>query len=211
MNFGVTVGLNSSLLSAEAYASFPASYFTLPLADTDELFTPDLQLLKGMIRSEKHWRESEWGLLNRTSQPFSNTIIDRRAAYTSFWLHRSQRFLELLLAPQTTSHPTQTPLLYLYAKGTPILNKGMWVSSQAKGQDSLMFTDPDSTQSGPMKSPTTMYADGDGTVTVQSTLLPPAYRQTLLTTIREYTVEHTGLVTNTNVQHDIMTFLANHE
>jgi len=128
MNFGVTVGFNSSLLSAEAYASFPASYYTLPIAETDELFTPELKSLKGLIRNEKHWRESEWGLFN-TMQTFSNEIVERRAAYTSFWLHRSQRFLELLLAPQGTTSYAQTPLLYLYAKGTPTLSKGVWVSS----------------------------------------------------------------------------------
>ena len=45
MNFGVTVGWNSSLLSSEAYASFPASYYTLPVADSDELFTPEWKSL----------------------------------------------------------------------------------------------------------------------------------------------------------------------
>ena len=207
MNFGVTVGFNSSLLSAEAYASFPASYFTLPIAETDELFTPELKSLKGWIRNEKHWRESEWGLFN-TMQTFSNEIVERRAAYTSFWLHRSQRFLELLLAPRVTTSYAQTPLLYLYAKGTRTLSKGVWVSSHEKGQNSLMFTDPDSTQSNSMMSPTSVHANGDGTVTVQSAFLPSAYRQTLPTTIQEYTVEHTDLMQNTDVLHNIITFLA---
>jgi len=207
MNFGVTVGLNSSLLSAEAYASFPASYYTLPIANADELFTPDLKPLKGIIRNEKHWQQSEWGLFN-TMRTISNEIVEQRVTYTSFWLHRSQRFLELLLAPLATTSPARPPLLYVYAKGTPTLSKGVWVSSHEKGQDSLMFTDPDSTQSNLMMSPTTVHADGDGTVTVQSAFLPPAYRQTLPTTIQEYTVGHTDLVQNTDVLHNIITFLA---
>ena len=206
MNFGVTVGLNSSLLSSEAYASFPASYYTLPISDADDLLTPELKPLKGMIRNAEHWRQSEWGLFN-TQQAFSNEIVERRATYTSFWLHRSQRFLELIRAPLTTSSPRQPFLLYVYARGTPTLAKGVWVGNQAKGPDSLLFDDPDFVESRREMNPTPIYADGDGTVTVQSALLPPAYRQTFPTTIREYEVGHTELVSCPNIQHDIVTFL----
>ncbi len=206
MNFGVTVGLNSSLLSSEAYASFPASYYTLPVSDADDLLTPELKPLKGMIRNPEHWRQSEWGLFN-TTQTFSNEIVERRATYTSFWLHRSQRFLDLIRAPLTTPGPSQPFLLYVYAKGTPTLAKGVWVGNQTKGPNSLRFDDPDSVESRHERNLSAVYADGDGTVTVPSALLPPAYRQTFPTTIREYEVGHTGLVNNADVQHDIVTFL----
>lgn len=43
MNNGATVGWNSSLLSAEAYSSFPASYYTLPVGASDVLLTPELK------------------------------------------------------------------------------------------------------------------------------------------------------------------------
>lgn len=208
MNFGVTVGLNSSLLSAEAYASFPASYYTLPIADSDELLSPKLEPVKDMIRNSKLWQQYGWGLLN-TNQLFSNEIIEQRAAYTSFWLDRSQRFLELLRTPQSTASPKQSRLLYLYAKGTPTLSKGVWSGAQAKGPDSLIFEDPNSTASGFVTTSTTVYADGDGTVTVSSAFLPPAYRRTLPTTIREYEVGHTELVQHPGIQNDIATFLEN--
>jgi len=206
MNFGVTVGLNSSLLSSEAYASFPASYYTLPVADSDELLTPELKLLKGMIRTAEHWRQSEWGLLN-TMQTFSKEIVNRRAAYTSFWLHRSNRFLDLIRAPLAAPSPTQPSLLYLYARGTPTLARGMWVGNEAKGQDSLVFADSSSAEPRSTSNPTTVYADGDGTVTVSSALLPLPYRQTLPTTIQEYEVGHTELVSCPDIQHAIVTFL----
>lgn len=206
MNFGVTVGLNSSLLSSEAYASFPASYYTLPVSDSDELLTPELKPLKGMIRNAEHWRQLEWGLFN-TSQSFSNKIVERRAAYTSFWLHRSQRFLELIRTPLATPGPNQPSLLYLYARGTPTLASGVWVGNQAKGQDSLVFADSNSPEPRSAKNPTTVYADGDGTVTVPSALLPLPYRQTFPTTIQEYEVGHTELVSCPDIQHAIVTFL----
>jgi hypothetical protein len=59
--------------------------------------------------------------------------------------------------------------------------------------------------------PPTIYSDGDGTVTVSSALLPPAFRQTLPTTIREYAVGHTELVKDATIQQDIVTFLDNQE
>ncbi len=205
MNFGVTVGLNSSLLSSEAYASFPASYYTLPVSDSDVLLTPELKPLKGMIRNAEHWRQSEWGLLN-TMQTFSKEIVERRAAYTSFWLHRSKRFLDLIRAPLATTGPTQPSLLYLYARGTPTLARGMWVGNKAKGKDSLVFADSNSAKPRSTKDLTTVYEDGDGTVTVSSALLPLPYRQTLPTTILEYEVGHTELMKKTDVLHDIVTF-----
>jgi pimeloyl-ACP methyl ester carboxylesterase len=208
MNFGVTVGLNSSLLSSEAYASFPASYYTLPVADSDELLTPELKPLRGMIRNAEHWQQAKWGLL-KIRKTFSNEIVERRSAYTSFWLYRSQRFLELIRAPLNSQSPHHPSLLYVYARGTPTLAKGVWVRSQAKGTDSLLFDDSDLAESRPAGELATVYGDGDGTVTVPSVALPLAYRQTFLTTIREYEVGHTELVSGPDIQHEIVTFLDN--
>jgi hypothetical protein len=115
--------------------------------------------------------------------------------------------LELIRAPLTTPGPSQPFLLYVYAKGTPTLAKGVWVGNQTKGPNSLRFDDPDSVESRHERNLSAVYADGDGTVTVPSASLPMAYRQTFPTTIREYEVGHTGLVNNADVQHDIVTFL----
>ncbi|HNP28676.1 MAG TPA: hypothetical protein PKK23_06505 [Nitrospirales bacterium] len=206
MNFGATVGWNSSLLSFEAYASFPASYYTLPVADSDELITPELKPLHGVIRNAGQWRQSEWGLL-KNKQTLSKEIIDGRAAYLSFWLRRSEQFLERLHAPLSTPSPQQPSLLYLYAKGTSTLAKGVWTRNPGKGPDSLLFEDPDPVVAGPAGSHPTVYADGDGTVTVSSAWLPAAYRQTFQPAIRDYEVGHTELVTDPEIQQDMLRFL----
>ncbi|MGB5054589.1 MAG: hypothetical protein WBO24_09350 [Nitrospirales bacterium] len=207
MNYGATFGWNSSLLSYEAYASFPASYYLLPVADSDELLTPELKPLHGVIRNAGQWRQSAWGLL-RNKEGFPNDIVERRAAYTSFWLHRSQRFLKLLQAPFSTPSPHHPSLLYLYAKGTSTLAKGVWAGNQrGKGIDSLLFDDYDLAVSEPAENLPTVYADGDGTVTVSSAWLPAAYRQNLQPSIRDYEVGHTELVTTLDIQEDIIRFL----
>ncbi len=208
MNLGVTVGLNSSLLSAEAYSSFPSSYYTLPISKTDELLTPEGKLLKGQIRKSAQWRQAEWGLLN-TSQDFPKEILKRRTTYTSFWLRQSERFLSLLQAPPITSTIKNEPsLLYIYATGTPTLNKGVWMGGQTKRRASLVFRDPDCEGSKKAVNETPDYADGDGTVTLPSAALPLAYHQTLPTIIQEYNaIEHTDLVSAPEILEAISAFL----
>jgi pimeloyl-ACP methyl ester carboxylesterase len=206
MNHGATFGWNSSLLSYEAYASFPASYYLLPVAESDELLTPELKPLHGVIRNAGQWGQSEWGLL-KNKQTLSKEIVDGRAAYLSFWLCRSEQFLERLHAPLSTPSPHQPSLLYLYAKGTSTLAKGVWTGKAGKGPDSLLFEDPDPLAAGPAGNHPTVYADGDGTVTVSSAWLPAAYRQSFQPTIRDYEVGHTELVTTPDIQDDIIKFL----
>ena len=206
MNYGATFGWNSSLLSYEAYASFPASYYLLPVAESDQLLTPELKPLHGVIRNAGQWRQSEWGLLKHT-QSLSKDIVDGRAAYLSFWLRRSEQFLERLHAPLSMPSPHQPSLLYLYAKGTSTLAKGVWTENPGKGHDSLLFEDPDALAAGPAGNHPTVYADGDGTVTVSSAWLPEAFRQSFHPTLRDYEVGHTELVTTPDIQDDIIKFL----
>lgn len=207
MNYGATVGWNSSLLSNEAYASFPASYYTLPVADSDELITPEWKPLQGVIRNAGQWQRSGWGLL-KNKEGFPNDVVERRATYTSYWLHRSQHFLELLQAPLSTPSPFHSSLLYLYAKGTLTLAKGIWEGNDGGyGIDSLFFDDSDLTESQPAGNLPTVYADGDGTVTVSSAWLPAAYGHAFQTTIRDYEVGHTELITTPEIQDDIIRFL----
>lgn len=206
MNYGATFGWNSSLLSYEAYASFPASYYLLPVAESDQLLTPELKPLHGVIRNAGQWRQSEWGLLKHT-QTLSKDVVDRRAAYLSFWLRRSEQFLERLHAPLSLPSPYQPSLLYLYAKGTSTLAKGVWTGNPGKSSDSLLFEDPDPFAAGSAEHHPTVYADGDGTVTVSSAWLPKAYRQSFHPILRDYEVGHTELVTTPDIQGDIIKFL----
>jgi pimeloyl-ACP methyl ester carboxylesterase len=206
MNFGATIGWNSSLLSHEAYASFPASYYLLPVAGSDELITQELKPLQGVIRNAGQWQQSAWGLL-KDKQTLTKEVVDGRAAYLSFWLRRSEQFLELLHAPLSSPNPHQLSLLYLYGKGTSTLAKGVWTGNPGKGPDSLMFEDPDPVASGLAVNHPTVYADGDGTVTVLSAWLPEAFHRSFHPTVRDYEVGHTELVTTPDIQDDIIKFL----
>ena len=206
LNFGVMVKLNASMLTAEAYASFPSSYYTLPLFETDQLLTPDLKPLNRMIRKPENWDRFEWGLLNN-KKALPHEVINRRTEYMSFWLRRSQQFLQLLQAPLKMSHVLQTPLLYIYAKSSPTLFKGIWMQDEKKGADALFFNNKKPPLSIQTIDPSVLYEDGDETVSVRSALLPHAYQETFDTIVKEYEVGHTELVTDSEILQNISSFL----
>ncbi|MGB0911740.1 MAG: lipase/acyltransferase domain-containing protein, partial [Nitrospirales bacterium] len=209
MNFGVTAKFNTALLTSEAYSSFPSSYYTLPILDMDRLLTPKGTPLNNQIRNSNHWKQMGWGLLNKKTT-LSDEIIDRRATYMSFWLHRSQRFLELLHSASTTPSRYHPSLLYLYATGRPTLATGIWRQQNTQGTDSLLFDNRERIKALTTIAPNLLYADGDETVTVDSASLPNAYIETFPTTLRDYEVGHTELVTDSTILQDINTFLQTH-
>jgi pimeloyl-ACP methyl ester carboxylesterase len=97
MQYGVRVGLSRSLLEQKAVASFPASYYLLPVSNTDVLLTSSGGSLHGRIRDGSNWKEYGWGLL-KDARSLPKDVLDRRSAYTDSWLRQAGRFSELLLA-----------------------------------------------------------------------------------------------------------------
>ncbi len=206
MNFGVDVKLNTYMLTAEAYASFPSSYYTLPIFDRDQMLTPELQHLDQVIRTPENWNRYSWGLLIDRST-LTSGVAQHRADYMSYWLKRSQQFLQLLQAPLDTSRQPSSRLLYLYAKGRSTLAKGIWVSKDSKGPQALYFNNREIPSPLTNLDSSLLYEDGDETVTVRSSALPSAYHEVFLTTVHEYDLGHTELVTDPTILQDILTFL----
>ncbi len=205
MNFGITVKWNTSMLTSEAYSSFPSSYYTLPALKLDQLLSTNLTPLYGMIRNPQNWKQSGWGLLQNKSS-LSEDVMMKRAEYMSYWLERSEKFLTLLHTPATSHDHILPPLMYLYAKGSPTLANGIWLQQKIQGSDSLFFDNRKPVSPIHSINPRILYEDGDETVSVRSALLPPAYH-ILPTTIRTYMVGHTELVTDPDIQEDILSFL----
>ena len=206
MNFGVDVKLNSSLLTSEAYSSFPSSYYTLPILDRDHILTPDLERLSQVIRTPSNWEKYAWGLLIDTSH-LTPEVAQKRADYMSFWLQRSGKFLHLLQAPLDEASQHTPRLLYLYAKGRPTLSKGIWISQDRKGPQGLYFNNREKPLSLKTLDSTVLYEDGDETVTVRSAALPSAYEKAFATSIHSYEVGHTELVTDATILEDLTSFL----
>ena len=207
MQYGRLIGFNSSLLDQQALASFPASYYTLPALGADVLLTPTQYPIRGAIHTPPHWRQQGWGLLKGT--PSAPTqIVERRDAYTSYWLDRSQRFFGLLHAPLTTPNERPIPLLYLYADGQRTLARGVWIPEEAGPHHTNVVFDKDQFEKRlPHLDPTIVHEDGDGSVTVTSASLPPAYEKAFQVTTERSQVGHIDLVTGREGRRSVAAFL----
>lgn len=207
MQYGKRIGLNRSLLGQQAMASFPASYFTLPVLGEDVLLTAAKQPIRGMIHSTIHWREQGWGLL-KDAQSAPTQIVAKREAYTVYWLNRSQRFFELLHAPSAVPNDRPIPVLYLYAEGQPTLAGGVWIPEETgRQQGNVVFDEDQFHRRLPHLAPDLVQGDGDGTVTVRSALLPSAYEKAFHVITRRLRVEHMELVTGREGRCQIAGFL----
>jgi pimeloyl-ACP methyl ester carboxylesterase len=208
MQYGVRVGLNRSLLEQQAVASFPASYYLLPVSDTDVLLMRSGRSLHGRIRDGSNWKEYGWGLL-KDARSLPKDVLDRRSAYTDSWLRQAGRFSELLLAAPETPSRTAIPLLYLSGMGHRTLAKGVWLNQDSpKSPDRLLFEEDQLDLHLPSADPGILFRDGDGTVTLQSSSLPRAYGYAFHVTSRERNVDHAELVGDPDIQQDIVEFLA---
>ncbi|MDZ4853759.1 MAG: hypothetical protein SGJ26_02675 [Nitrospirota bacterium] len=207
MQYGRLIGLNNSLLDQQAMASFPASYYTLPALGADVLLTPTSQPIRGAIHTPANWWQQGWGLLKETPSP-SAQIVERRDTYTACWLDRSQRFFNLLHAPLTTPNDRPIPLLYLYADGQRTLAKGVWIPEEAGPHRANVVFDKDQFEKRlPLLDPTIVHEDGDGSVTVTSASLPPAYEKAFQVTTERSQVGHIDLVTGRETRRSIAGFL----
>ena len=204
--YGITIGLNRTLLNQTAVASFPATYYLLPAMDTDVLMTHELQPLKGAVRDGNNWSAYRWGLLKPPVLP--KEIDTHREQYARHWLARSNRFSTLVLHPVTAAKSPPIPVLSISGRGQPTLATGIWDRRQSRGSVSLIFDEHTLKAALPQTDPAVMFKDGDGTVITESSALPPAYARALRVTHRQYDVGHVDLMTARAIQEEIGAFVA---
>ena len=204
--YGVTIGLNRTLLQPTAVASFPATYYLLPAMDVDVLLTPTFTPMPGAVRNGNHWTAHRWGLLNAASLP--DEVGARREAYTLEWLARSKRFSVLLHKPVTAHNPLSMPMLSITGRGRLTLATGIWNEDRPADSPSLIFDERTLSKVLPHADPTILFKDGDGTVTAESAMLPLAYAQMSGVTHRQYDAGHAELMTLPPIQRDILAFLS---
>jgi pimeloyl-ACP methyl ester carboxylesterase len=203
---GVTIGRNRTLLQRTAVASFPATYYLLPVMETDVLLAPSLEPMRSAIRNASHWTMHRWGLLEPAS--LSDDVRAHRERYTLEWLARSKRFSALLLKPVTTHPLLSIPMLSITGRGHRTLATGIWDQRPRANAPSFIFDEDGLTTAVPAADPTILFKDGDGTVTTESAMLPPAYAHAFQVTHRQYDAGHAELVTRSAIHTEIITFLS---
>lgn len=202
--YGVTIGLNRTLLQPTAVASFPATYYLLPAMDHDVLMTHELHPMKGAIREANNWAAYRWGLLKSPSLP--KEIEAHRERYTMHWLAQSKQFSTLVLNPVTTKSGPSIPLLAISGRGQATLATGIWDRRQRSETTSVIFDEGMLKAALPQTDPAVLFKDGDGTVITESAALPPAYIKAFRVTHRQYDIGHVELMTARAIQEEIVAF-----
>ncbi len=134
--------------------------------------------------------------------------VNRRETYISFWLDRSQRFLDRLHAPLATPNDRPIPVLSLAAEGQRTLAGGVWIPEEAGQDQGNVLFDRDQFKSRlPNLDPDIVNEDGDGSVTLKSASLPAAYENAFHVTTQRLRVGHIELVTGREGRRRIADFL----
>jgi len=204
MTYGRPIGLNKALLNFEAMASFPGSYYLLPSSGSDVLLTQDGTERQGLISDASNWARYQWGLL-REKDDLSSEVDGKRSAYISLWLQQTHRFNELLHAPSTRAPGATRSLMSIVGRGQSTLARG-YLNERATGRSSIRFDDavPPSRAGNPVIS---VFADGDGTVTREASILPEANLKQFTVTRNTYEAEHIELLNRDDIQRDILNFV----
>lgn len=209
MTYGRSVGWNTTLLSFQAIASFPSTFYLLPQGETDRLLLEDGSAREGLIGDPDNWRRFRWGLL-RGADALSNQVRARRADYTAAWLRRAQRFHRLLEAP-----PSRLPKRPLRAcasitgRGEPTLATGV-LRPRHTGRASILF-DSDGIPLPETIDRARLFADGDGSVTMESAALPQAFVRSLAVRPQIYDAEHGALINRDDIRRDLLRMLRGHQ
>jgi pimeloyl-ACP methyl ester carboxylesterase len=207
MQYGRSVGLNTSLLSAEAVSSFPASYYLLPAPGADVLLSRSSEKLEGLLYRSNSWNTYEWGLM-RPEAGRSDVATKHRQSYTERWLSRARSFFEALHRPAEVVGHTSIPLLDLKGTGFETLAAGFWLGPDSPKATGLLFDKEQVEGFDPKLNHSLLLADGDGTVTAFSASLPSAYRTMCAVDELAAEISHGELVTDPRLLARIASFLA---
>ena len=109
MEDGTSLGINRTLLSDRDYSTFKSSYFFLPPKGEDIGMTKEGEKISLGIHDINKWEKNKWG-------PFKFATPEEVPAVRSYverYMHRSEKFHELLRAPVVTQPERKLPVLHM--------------------------------------------------------------------------------------------------
>lgn len=204
MTYGIPIGLNKTLLNHEAVASFPASYYILPHSRFDLMLTPSTTPQQGLIGDARNWAHYQWGLL-RDKDDYPSDLAHKRFGYISRWLQDTRRFHDLLDGRSAPRHGVLGSLMWLAGTGTPTLARAH-LNEDATKAASIRFDD-EAGSSSARDQGTSVFDDGDGTVTQDASALPDGFAAGFRLTRKRYEAEHIELMNRRDIRQDILGFV----
>lgn len=205
MQFGRPIGLNEEILTAEAFASFPSSYYVLPAPGSDVLWSQSTERFEGLLYQPDRWREYGWGLLrDRTTIP---ELFQNRVAYTTHWLNQARQFYGRVHETAQHVSGSPVPLMTVTGTGEDTLAAAFWLEAAPSVGNSLLFDQQHIDDLHLDLKRSLLLSEGDGTVTVPSATLPAAYRAAFVVQERTMPASHGELVTKSSLLREMARFL----
>ncbi|MCB0325364.1 MAG: alpha/beta hydrolase [Bdellovibrionales bacterium] len=199
---GTVQVLNPKILDREALSSFPSSYQLLPMPGSARLLDQSLNPLPDPLFDPRQWNRNAWGLLERADM--TSDLRTRRYEYVAEQLALAASFLTRVNAPRRANPIFARRLLNIVGEGNDTQAAAIYFPEVPQ---QLLFTKADMSRTLPGVDPSLLFADGDGIVTIESALLPAAYREAYqVTEIRSHE-NHADLCAGGDIAGELATFL----
>lgn len=202
MKHGARFGLNTTLIKAQAFATFPSVYEMMPTY-APVLLDGGLKPLPHTLYESEMWERYGWGFLDTAT---SEHTRQKRSALVTAALHTGKQLYERLHAPLGYAPPLSTQMLYVFARSHPTLSRAVLLDAEAA--PTLLFHKDEFAKHLPQQPYRTLFEDGDETVSVQSAQLPSAFTHTLATvTELDSRAAHSQVLNDRAIRNSILAFL----
>lgn len=202
MKHGARFGLNTTLIKAQAFATFPSVYEMMPTY-APALLDGELKPLPHTLYESELWERYGWGFLNPVTSEHDR---QKRLALVTAALHTGKHLYERLHAPLRHAPQLTTQMLYVFARSHPTLARAVLLD--AEPAPTLLFHRDEFSKYLPQQPYRALFEDGDETVSVQSAQLPSAYMHALAAaTTLDSRAEHSQVLNDRAIRNSIFVFL----
>ena len=202
MKHGARFGLNTTLIKAQAFATFPSVYEMMPTY-APVLLDGELKPLPHTLYESELWERYGWGFLNPVTSEHDR---QKRLALVTAALHTGKHLYERLHAPLRHAPQLTTQMLYVFARSHPTLARAVLLD--AEPAPTLLFHRDEFSKYLPQQPYRALFEDGDETVSVQSAQLPSAFTHALAAaTTLDSRAEHSQVLNDRAIRNSIFVFL----
>ena len=204
LQHGARFGLNTTLMKAQAFATFPSVYELLPTY-APVLLDGTLSPLPHTLYESALWQRYGWGFLDTATRVAEHTR-HKRVAFVAAALHTGRQLYERLHAPLRRLPQLSTRMLYVFARSHPTLARAVLLD--AKPTPALLFHRDEFARHLPQQPYRALFENGDETVSVQSAQLPSAFTHALAAvTERHSRAAHSQVLNDRAIRDSIFAFL----
>ncbi len=202
MKHGARFVLNTTLIKAQAFATFPSVYEMMPTY-APALLDSELNPLPYTLYESELWERYGWGFLNPVTSEHDR---QKRLALVTAALHTGKHLYERLHAPLRHAPQLATQMLYVFARSHPTLARAVLLD--AEPAPTLLFHRDEFSKYLPQQPYRALFEDGDETVSVQSAQLPSAFTHALAAaTTLDSRAEHSQVLNDRAIRNSIFVFL----